>query len=46
MKAEINTDIKLEKNIKSKNETLREVSTCAIKKFNGYEILKKVLERN
>lgn len=46
MKGEINTDIKLEKNIKSKNETLRELSTCAIKKFNDYEILKKDLERN
>ena len=35
----------IRKKLKSKNEMRRELSTCAIRKFNGYELLRKDLER-
>ena len=35
----------LRKKSQSKNQMLRELSTCTIRKFNGYEILKKNLEK-
>ena len=35
----------LRKKLKDKNEMRRELSTCAIRKFNVYELLKKDLEK-
>ena len=35
----------LRKKTQSKNQMLRELSTCAIRKYNGYNILKKDLEK-
>ena len=45
MSDEISTDILRKKKVSRKNEVKRELSACVIRKFNGYEILRKDLQR-
>ena len=45
MSDEISTDILRKKKVSRKNEVTREQSACVIRKFNGYEILRKDLQR-